>query len=77
MSKNLINISTNYKENLKNINNMSGFKINVPSENLDYSNIIKFVDNNKSDYIDFVAKLKNFVYFDRKINLSSSNCFKK
>ena len=46
---------------------MSGFKINVPSENLDYSNIIKFVDNNKSDYIDFVAKLKILFILTEKL----------
>ena len=77
ISKKSIKISTNYNEKLKNINNMSGFKINIPNEYLDYSNIIKFVDSNKSEYVKFVGKLKNFVYFDRKINLNSSNCFKE
>ena len=46
-------------------------------ENLDYYNIVKFVDNNKSEYTKFVEKLKNFVYFDRKINLKNSNCFEE
>jgi hypothetical protein len=77
ISKKLIPLSQDYNEKLKNINNMSGYKINIPNENLDYSNIIKFVDNNKSEYIMFVEKLKNFVYFDREINLNSSNCFKE
>ncbi len=55
---------------------MSGFKINIPNEYLDYSNIIKFVDSNKSEYIKFVGKLKNLVYFGRKINLNNSNCLR-
>ena len=77
ISKKLIKISPDYNEKLKNINNMSGFKITIPNQNLEYSKIKKFVENNKSEYIKFIQKLENFVYFDRKINLNSSNCFEE
>lgn len=77
ISKKLISLSPNYYEKLNNINNMSGFKITIPNQNLDYSKTKKFVEDNKSEYIKFVQKLKNFVYFERKTNLNSSNCFEK